>query len=150
TEQVHQPKRGDDVVAVVQGRVPDRLADQRRGGEVDDGLDAVRHQRVVQPGDVEQVADQQPIARYSSPVADGQVVVDPHVVAGSEQAPHGVAANIAGSAGDEDTHRLVGDSLGDVEKDMLQVDVLLLERLEPQPVLQEQINQETGVGDTVV
>src|SRR5262249_47639209 len=73
--------RVDEVVLVIPGGVAHRLADQGGGREVDDRLDPVGHQGVVEPLHLRQVADDEAIRGHGGPVAGGQVVVDPDVVA---------------------------------------------------------------------
>ena len=62
---------------------------------MDDGLDAVFHQDVVEPGQLAQVADDQPVGRHGLAMAQRQVVVDPDVVAAGQKQPDGVAADVA-------------------------------------------------------
>ena len=97
-------RRGDDVVLVILGRIADRFADQGEGGEVHHRVDPPRPQRFDEQRSVEQFALDQPAGRTGAAVALRQVVVDPDFVAGRDQQSGGMAADVAGPAGDQNSH----------------------------------------------
>jgi len=96
----------DDVVAQVLQRLLHALADERVAGEVEDAVDA----RVR----VEQRADRRPVRQIDldeggrrvdgRTVALVEIVEHDDVVAGSDELGRGDAADVAGTAGDEDFH----------------------------------------------
>ena len=97
-----QRARGDGVVEVVAERVGDRVRHHDRAGEMDHGLDLVpRHHRADERlvGDV---ADHERNARRQREAEPGAEIVEHHHrLAGIRQLMDGMAADIAGTAGDE-------------------------------------------------
>ena len=93
------------VVAVIAERIVHRVRNHDRGGEVDDGVDAVladepRHQRLIAG-----LADDERHARRHSPAMPGRKIVeDDDAFAGVDQIMHHLAADIARAAGDQDRH----------------------------------------------
>ncbi len=71
---------------------------------MDDGLDPMGHQGVVQARLLAQIADEEALGGNRCPMAGGQVVVDPDVVAAGQEQPHRMAADVAGAACDENSH----------------------------------------------
>ena len=72
---------------------------------MDDGFDAVQHQRMIQPLRFAQVGRDEPLGRHGGAMAHRQVVVDPNVVAAGQKEANRVTADVAGAAGDEDAHK---------------------------------------------
>ena len=75
---------------------------------VDDRLDPVHHQHVVQVVHIPEVADDESVRWHGLPVAVGQVVEDGDLVAAGDEQADRVAADVAGSAGNQNSH----DSFG--------------------------------------
>src|SRR5205823_4795977 len=71
---------------------------------MDDGLDATGDEDMIDGGGVGQVGDDEPLGRHGGAVAGAEVIHDPDVVAVFEQQADGVTADVAGAAGDENTH----------------------------------------------
>jgi hypothetical protein len=67
-------------------------------------LDAIDDERVIEPVNVLQVADDQAVGRHGLPVAGRQIVVRPGFVAVVQQQSQRVAADITGSARNQDAH----------------------------------------------
>ena len=101
----HGQGRGDVVLVILEG-VADRLADIGEGGEVHDRVGFLGADHPVDGGGIAEVdvvqADRR---RDGRPVAVNEVVDDNGFMACGHQLPDAVAANIAGSADDEDFHR---------------------------------------------
>ena len=98
-------QRADDVVPVVLRRIAHRLADVEKGGEVHDARDRVAAQRVAERRDVGDVADDQIAVLHGGTMAGDEIVVHDHAAAGAVQRFRGVAADVAGAAGDQDGAR---------------------------------------------
>ena len=71
---------------------------------MDDRLDAVLDQDVIEPLDLGQVADDEPLGRHRLAMPQRQVVVDPDVMAARQEQLDGMTADVAGAAGDENSH----------------------------------------------
>jgi hypothetical protein len=89
-------------------RIGDRFRHHDRGGEMDDGGDAVLmdglgHQRAV----AGRAGDEGHRARDQEAEAGRQIVEHDHGLAGIDQGMHHVAADIAGAAGHQDRHELL-------------------------------------------
>ena len=100
-----QRPRLDRVVEVVAERIGNRFRHDDRPGEMNDRLDAVLLDQMGDQGLVAAIAVDQLRLRRDRPAEAGrQVVEDDHVLAGIDQMPDHVAADIAGAAGDQDAH----------------------------------------------
>ena len=96
---------GAEVVLEVLARVLHRFADVAAGGEVDHRVGAQGVEQGFHRRPVPQVQHVERDAGHRLGVARGQVVHDPDVLAARAQQPDGVAADVAGAAGDQDAHR---------------------------------------------
>src|SRR3954453_9600145 len=81
-----------------------RFADKRKGGIMDDRLDAFLDEHLVEPVRLCQIGDNEPIGRHGSAMTEDQAVIDPDIVAALQKQMDRVTANITCTAGDEDTH----------------------------------------------
>ena len=99
-KQVHAVRH---VVAEVLARIGHRLADERVGGEVHDGLGLRLMQGQLDRLDVGEIPLEEGRPRVDGePVPLGEVVKDGHGVAGIQELLDADAADVAGSAGDQD------------------------------------------------
>ena len=100
-----QRARLDRVVEVVAERIGDRIRHHDRAGEMDDRLDVVLRDQPANEFFVADIAIVEPRFWRDRPLeTGGQVVEDNHVLAGVDQPPDHVAADIAGAAGDQNAH----------------------------------------------
>ena len=101
---VEQVQRGHGVVAEVFGGLAHRLADQRAGREVHHGFHLVRREHLAQAVLVAEVAALEWPPLHRPVVSLREVVEDDRGVAALREKLRGMAADVAGSAGDEDAH----------------------------------------------
>ena len=97
-------QRADDVVAVVAERVADRFADVEKCREMDHRPRLVTPQRLAQRRDVRDVAFDEIAVLRRLAMPGGEIVVHDDAIPGPRERLRGVAADVAGAAGDE--HRL--------------------------------------------
>ena len=71
---------------------------------MDDRFNAVHEKRVIQPRQVRKVAEDKAVGGHSGAMAKAQVVVDPNVVTAGQEELHGMAANVARAAGNQNSH----------------------------------------------
>src|SRR5690606_26407319 len=90
------------VVAVVLERIRHRFRHDRVGGEVHDGVDVVLAEQALEQRGVAGVPDHQAAARDGLREAGAQVVGHHHVLARLAELADHVAADVAGTAGDQD------------------------------------------------
>ena len=94
-----------DVVAEILRGVRHAFADEGVGGEVHDGVGAPFFQRILDVAPLLEVADDECCARiHGGAVAFGEVVKDGDGVPGIDEIFDADAADVAGSAGDQDVH----------------------------------------------
>src|ERR1700674_5106701 len=67
-------------------------------------LDPVDHQRMIQPLRLRQIANDQPLGRNRRAMAHRKVVIHTDIMPALEKKADGMAAYVAGAAGDEDAH----------------------------------------------
>ncbi len=97
--------RVDGVVAIVRERIADRVGNNDRSGEVDNRFDVMLANEIGDQRLVASVADHEWRTLGHSPVvAGGKVIEHDDGFAGIEQLKNHVAADVAGSAGNEDRH----------------------------------------------
>ena len=95
----------DRVVAIIAERIADRLRNDDRSGEVNDGVDAMLADQPLDQRLIAAVADNERHALGDRPGKAGrQIVEHHHRLAGVGEFEHHMAADIAGSAGDQDRH----------------------------------------------
>ena len=103
---LHEGARLDGVVMIVAQRIDDRLRHDDRAGEVDDRLHAVLAHDAADELLVPDIADdQRRIGRHRPAEAGRQIVEDDDALPAVEELENHMAADITGSAGDEDGHR---------------------------------------------
>ena len=96
------------VVAVVFQRVGHRLGNNDRSGEMHDGVDRVFSDQPADQGFVSDIAQRERHIRRDSPSeARRQIVQHDDAAAGICERQYGMAADIAGAAGDQDRASLV-------------------------------------------
>ena len=100
-----QRARCDRIVGVVRERVPYRIGSDDRSGEVNDGRDRIVVQK---PPDHDLVADMALMEvgaiRHKPAHSGGEVVEHDDIEIALERGVNHVAADIAGSAGDQNGH----------------------------------------------
>jgi hypothetical protein len=101
---IEKVQRVDDVVLIVFRRVLYRFTDQRKCREVQDRLGTALDQDMIDPVALRQVAHEQPVRGHGSAMAGREIVEDPDIVAVGKQQLDGMAADIARTAGNEDSH----------------------------------------------
>src|SRR5437868_5411752 len=98
-----------------------------------------------------------------------EIVVNPDVVAARQEQTHGMTADVAGAAGDENSHKLgcrlrrskgcyaasgvkvsVGNSLGNAHEHIFEVDFFLAQQLDAEVVPHQQFGNEAAVGHLIV
>ena len=60
------------------------------------------HDELIDAMDLVEIADDEPLGRHRGAMAEDEVVVDPDIVAAFQEQANGVAADVAGAAGDEE------------------------------------------------
>src|SRR5262249_34381720 len=100
-----QSARVYGIVAIVAERIANRVGDHNRGGEMDDGLDAMLGDQSCHERLVAGVTDDKGGALRYRPIETGAEIIEHHdALAGIQQRVNHVASDVAGTAGDQDSH----------------------------------------------
>ena len=100
-----QRARVHGVVAVVAERIAHRIRHDDRRGEMDDGFDTVFTNEPCHERLIAGLADDERYVLGKRPGKAGRQIVEHHdALAGIGKLVHHVAADVAGSAGDQDRH----------------------------------------------
>ena len=94
THSLQQRQRTDDVVVIILCRVGDRDPDVARGREVHDRFDFVLAEGLFEGGTIVQIADDQPVGWHRRPMALGEVVVNPDIVAATGEQFGGMGTDV--------------------------------------------------------
>jgi hypothetical protein len=81
---------------------------------VDNGFDAAFDHDMVEPGNFIEIADDEAVGGNGLAMAEGEIVIDVDIVTASEAELDGVGTDVAGAAGDEDTHDFFSQAVGRV------------------------------------
>ena len=101
-------ERADDIVAVIARRIAHRFANVEKRGEVHDREDVVAAQRAPHGRHIRDVALDQLAILDGLAVTGDEVVEDDDAMTGLMQRLGGMAADVAGAAGDENAPRVSG------------------------------------------
>src|SRR5947209_20553968 len=100
----HEVNGVDEVIYVILGGVLDGFAHKRESREMNHRVNAALDQKLIEPMDFIQVADDQSFRRHRGTVAEAKVVVDPDIVPASQKQLDGVRADVTRAASDENAH----------------------------------------------